>query len=170
MKHARPIKLSEREVRGILDGSVRAVARPIAPGETIPGDGAVLYVREGWSKVETADGPSWAYRATHTDSAKSDWRPNSNMPKAAARIFLTVTGTAKVTADGSGVDTALAGALGILRKPNPATGESGFLPPGWPAVCTRDTHAAAFTAMMEEQMPRNAHGQILVILFSPVSH
>lgn len=51
-----------------------------------PGD--ILYVRETWA--EGADG--YEYKTDHKDSDGWGWRPSIHMPRAAARIFLRVTG------------------------------------------------------------------------------
>lgn len=66
---------------------------PIVPRYAV---GDILYVRETWQPLRIFGRDLFAYRADkdverHLDGFLSKWKPSIHMPKAAARIFLSVT-------------------------------------------------------------------------------
>lgn len=72
------------------NGSVEQIVLPYRPGD-------ILYVREAWQFMGSVSNVSrkadrYIYRATWSGNTKPlAWRPSSQMPKKAARIFLRVT-------------------------------------------------------------------------------
>lgn len=87
-----------------VTGGIPYPDRPYSPGD-------ILYVREAWCRFYCGscegdvitgecledDGPDenegcWRYRASHKIYGDATWKPAIHMPRAAARIFLRVTG------------------------------------------------------------------------------
>lgn len=77
-----------------VQGTAKVIPAPYQPGD-------ILWVRETWGMVSDllGDIPGPVYRADYTDyelcalrAKHYRWRPSSNMPRVAARIFLRVTG------------------------------------------------------------------------------
>ena len=102
----RPILFNTEMVKAILDGRKTQTRRlckgqpqdgitsPEEMGYTAPyKPGDVLWVRETWQYIPESDTDGfYVYAADRENPADWKWRPSIHMPRAAARLFLRVTG------------------------------------------------------------------------------